>query len=119
KIATNISLDALVSRKHVQRLLPDQHAPATGEMPDGKPATDVAWLEPYPDSNLEGIADDAPHPARPSNSLLSPPSSSCRRANARCSCSATCTAGQPRKPRLCLAAQRRRSTAPYNGRVRR
>jgi len=62
KIATNVSLDALASRKHVQRLLPDQHAPATAEMPDGKPATDVAWLEPYPDSNLEGIADDAPNP---------------------------------------------------------
>jgi RNA polymerase sigma-70 factor (ECF subfamily) len=62
KIATNVSLDALASRKHVQRLLPDQRAPATAEMPDGTPATDVAWLEPYPDSNLEGIADDAPNP---------------------------------------------------------
>ena len=31
-------------------------------MPDGTPAPDVAWLEPYPDSNLEGIADDAPNP---------------------------------------------------------
>ena len=62
KIATNVSLDALASRKHVQRLLPDQRGPATAEMPDGTPATDVAWLEPYPDSNLEGIADDAPNP---------------------------------------------------------
>jgi len=62
KIATNVSLDALASRKHVQRLLPDQRAPATTEMPDGTPATDLAWLEPYPDSNLEGIADDAPNP---------------------------------------------------------
>jgi hypothetical protein len=26
------------------------------------PATDVAWLEPYPDSNLEGIAEAAPTP---------------------------------------------------------
>ena len=62
KIATNVSLDALASRKHAQRLLPDQHAPATTDMPDGTPAPDVAWLEPYPDSNLEGIADDAPNP---------------------------------------------------------
>src|SRR5215468_8438126 len=62
KITTNVSLDALAGRKHVQRLLPDQLAPATAEMPDGTPATDVAWLEPYPDSNLEGIADDAPNP---------------------------------------------------------
>src|SRR5215470_17718872 len=62
RIATNACLDALASRKHVQRMLPDQRAPATTEMPDGIPATDVAWLEPYPDSNLEGIADDAPSP---------------------------------------------------------
>ena len=62
RIATNACLDALASRKHTQRLLPDQRAPATAEMPDGTPATDVAWLEPYPDSDLEGIADDAPNP---------------------------------------------------------
>jgi RNA polymerase sigma-70 factor, ECF subfamily len=62
RIATNACLNALASRKHVQRLLPDQRAPATTQMPDGTPATDVAWLEPYPDSNLEGIADEAPNP---------------------------------------------------------
>src|SRR5215831_2482259 len=62
RIATNACLDALASRKHAQRLLPDQRAPATAEMPDGTPATDVAWLDPYPDSDLEGIADDAPNP---------------------------------------------------------
>jgi RNA polymerase sigma-70 factor (ECF subfamily) len=62
RIATNACLDALASRKNMQRFLPDQQAPATAQMPDGKPATDVAWLEPYPDSNLEGIADEAPNP---------------------------------------------------------
>jgi RNA polymerase sigma-70 factor (ECF subfamily) len=62
RIATNACLNALASRKHVQRLLPDQLGPATVQMPDGAPATDVAWLEPYPDSNLEGVADDAPNP---------------------------------------------------------
>jgi RNA polymerase sigma-70 factor (ECF subfamily) len=31
-------------------------------MPDGKPATDVAWLEPYPDADLVGVADNAPNP---------------------------------------------------------
>ncbi len=41
------------------------------EMPDGTPAADVPWLEPYPDSDLEGIADEplirrrATRPARP------------------------------------------------------
>jgi RNA polymerase sigma-70 factor (ECF subfamily) len=64
RIATNACLDALSNRKYMQRLLPDQQAPAsvTVAMPEDAPPTEVAWLEPYPDSNLEGIADDAPNP---------------------------------------------------------
>jgi RNA polymerase sigma-70 factor, ECF subfamily len=62
RIATNACLNALASRKHAQRFLPDQRAPASTQMPDGTPATDVAWLEPYPDSDLEAIADEAPNP---------------------------------------------------------
>jgi RNA polymerase sigma-70 factor, ECF subfamily len=62
RIATNVCLDVLASRKHAQRFLPDQHAPATAEMPDGTAAMDVAWLDPYPDANLEGIAGDEPNP---------------------------------------------------------
>jgi RNA polymerase sigma-70 factor (ECF subfamily) len=62
RIATNACLDALASRKNLQRLLPDQRAAATEQMPDRVPAIDVAWLEPYPDQYLEGIADDAPNP---------------------------------------------------------
>src|SRR5260221_2798031 len=62
QIATNACLNALASRKNVQRLLPSQRAPASVQMPDGTPATYVAWLEPYPDLNLAGIADDAPNP---------------------------------------------------------
>jgi RNA polymerase sigma-70 factor (ECF subfamily) len=64
RIATNVCLNAIESRKLVQRLLPDQLAPAAAgvQMPDGPPSTDVAWLEPYPDSDMEGIADDAPNP---------------------------------------------------------
>src|SRR5262244_4332445 len=48
RIATNACLNAIESRKHVQRLLPDQQGPAaaTAQMPDGAPPTDVAWLEP-------------------------------------------------------------------------
>jgi RNA polymerase sigma-70 factor (ECF subfamily) len=46
----------------MRRWLPDELRPATAQMPDGAPATEVAWLEPYPDSNLERIADDAPNP---------------------------------------------------------
>jgi RNA polymerase sigma-70 factor (ECF subfamily) len=62
RIATNVCLDALAGRKRAKRFLPDQRAPATLEMPDGTPATDVAWLEPYPDSQMESVADDAPDP---------------------------------------------------------
>ena len=62
RIATNACLNALASRKSAQRLLPNQLAPAATQLPDGAPATDVAWLEPYPDSDLERIADDAPNP---------------------------------------------------------
>ena len=63
RIATNACLNALESRKqHAQRLLPDQLGPASATMQAGAPATDVAWLEPYPDSSLEGIEDAAPTP---------------------------------------------------------
>ena len=61
RIATNACLNALASRKHAQRLLPDQYGPATGHISE-KPATEIAWLEPYPDSNFEGIADDVLDP---------------------------------------------------------
>jgi RNA polymerase sigma-70 factor (ECF subfamily) len=62
KIATNACLDALAARKRAKRYLPDQRAPATLERPDGTPATDVAWLEPYPDSQMDDVADEAPGP---------------------------------------------------------
>ena len=62
RIATNVCLDALATRKNARRFLPDQRAPAAAEMPDGAPARDVAWLEPYPDSEMDGVADEAPNP---------------------------------------------------------
>ena len=64
RIATNSCLDALASRRGSRRVLPDQEWPAAivARMPEGAPPAEVAWLEPYPDSNLEGIADEAPNP---------------------------------------------------------
>jgi RNA polymerase sigma-70 factor (ECF subfamily) len=62
RIATNACLNAIASRKSMQRWLPDQHGPAAVETTVGGPATDMAWLEPYPDADLEGIADRAPNP---------------------------------------------------------
>jgi RNA polymerase sigma-70 factor, ECF subfamily len=62
RIATNACLNALASRRRERRWMPDQRGPATVEMPDGQPTTDVPWIEPYPDAYLEGIADEAPNP---------------------------------------------------------
>jgi len=62
RIATNACLNALASRKSVQRLLPDQLGPAAAQIALGAPATEVAWLEPYPESDLIGVADEAPEP---------------------------------------------------------
>jgi len=62
RIATNACLNALASRKRVQRWLPDDRGPSTTEMPDGKPMTEVDWLEPYPDTELVGVADGTPGP---------------------------------------------------------
>jgi RNA polymerase sigma-70 factor, ECF subfamily len=62
RVATNVCLDAIASRKSARRWLPDQQGPATMQMPDGASANDIAWLELYPDSFLEGIADEAPNP---------------------------------------------------------
>jgi len=62
RIATNVCLDMLARRKHAGRVLPDQRGRATTEMPDGTPASDVAWLEPYPAALLEDVVDDAPNP---------------------------------------------------------
>ena len=62
KIATNAALDAIESRKSQRKLWPpDESAPTTG-MPQGEPAAETAWLEPYPTAGLDEIADDAPSP---------------------------------------------------------
>jgi RNA polymerase sigma-70 factor (ECF subfamily) len=63
RIATNVCLNALSSRKDQHRLLPDQRSPPAHQAPSGDPALDIMWLAPYPDSQLAGIADDAPGPA--------------------------------------------------------
>lgn len=62
KIATNACLNALESRRHQQRYLPHQLGPSVAPILEGGPALDVPWLEPHPDTNLEGIADAAPNP---------------------------------------------------------
>ncbi len=62
RIATNACLNALASRASARRVLPESLGAPSDRMPDGVPATEVAWLEPYPDAALEGIVDAAPGP---------------------------------------------------------
>lgn len=62
RIATNACLNALESRKHARRFLPDQLGPASPPMLGDGPAIEVPWLEPYPDSNLEWLPDHTPNP---------------------------------------------------------
>ncbi len=61
RIATNACLNSLASRKDPQRFLPNQLGAANLRMPSS-PATDVAWLEPYPNAGLEGIGDKTMNP---------------------------------------------------------
>ncbi len=62
RIATNACLNALASRGSARRILPEMHGPPSDRPPDGEPATEITWLEPYPDAALEGVADSAPGP---------------------------------------------------------
>jgi len=62
RIATNACLNAIASRRSGRRWLPETHGPSSHQMPGSEPAAGVAWLEPYPDSELEGIVDNAPGP---------------------------------------------------------
>ena len=62
RIATRAALDAIQSRKAREKMWPlDSGAPTTG-FPDGAPAAETAWLEPYPTADLDDIADEAPSP---------------------------------------------------------
>jgi RNA polymerase sigma-70 factor, ECF subfamily len=60
RIATNACLTALARRG--RRALPDMLGSPSTRMPEGEPATEMPWLEPYPDAALEGVPDSAPGP---------------------------------------------------------
>jgi len=62
RIATNACLNALASRASARRVLPESQGPPSDRMPAVEPASEIAWLEPYPDLGLEGIADPAQGP---------------------------------------------------------
>jgi len=64
RIATNACLNALMSRSRRARLLPQQLLGPSSELPRGQPDPDVAWLQPYPDFELEHIIDSNAGPER-------------------------------------------------------
>jgi RNA polymerase sigma-70 factor (ECF subfamily) len=63
RIATNVCLDALSRRAIARRVFPDDLAGPTSRMPAGPPSTEIPWIEPYPDSALDGAVDASPGPA--------------------------------------------------------
>jgi RNA polymerase sigma-70 factor (ECF subfamily) len=62
RIATNACLNALASRSSARRALPELVGPPSAGRPAAEPASEIAWLDPYPDLGLEGIADTAQGP---------------------------------------------------------
>lgn len=62
QIATRVCLDALRQRKHARRIIPEAEFSPANTMPDGRPRTGAIWLEPYPDSELDEVAEAAQGP---------------------------------------------------------
>jgi RNA polymerase sigma-70 factor (ECF subfamily) len=62
RISTNACLNTIARRPNLFRALPETLGPPAEQPPEGEPATEIAWLEPYPDAAIEGIADAAPGP---------------------------------------------------------
>lgn len=63
RIATNVCLNMIASRaRRGGRTMPDQlDGPATAR-PQGRPDNETLWIEPYPDAELESVADSAAGP---------------------------------------------------------
>lgn len=62
RIATNVCLSALASAGTRRRIMPENEAPPSTQMPPREPALDVAWVEPYPDAWMAGVPDPEPGP---------------------------------------------------------
>ncbi|MDX8532941.1 RNA polymerase subunit sigma-70 [Mesorhizobium sp. VK25A] len=61
-IATKSCLNAIKARSSARRILEQPRRPPSEGEATGGPATELAWLEPYPDAELPDIADDRPGP---------------------------------------------------------
>ena len=62
RIATNACLDVLATRAGTRRVLPDTLGPPSDRMAEEAPGIEIPWLEPYPDTALQGIVDTTPGP---------------------------------------------------------
>ena len=63
RIATHVCLTAISKAARAKRVLPEEIGVPARKMPSDTPAADVPWIEPYPDSALENLADASPGPA--------------------------------------------------------
>ena len=112
RIATNRCLNALRDRGRRPPELPPPAEPPPAP-PEPTRLNDPIWLEPYPDALLAGLADLAPArcPLRGSRGdragLRRRACSGSRRASARCSSCATCSASAPPRSRRCSTSPTR------------
>jgi DNA-directed RNA polymerase specialized sigma24 family protein len=105
RIATNRCLNALRDRgRRLPEPPPPPEEPPEPPMPTRRP--EPIWLEPYPDSLLEGVVDrsdepDARYESREAIGLAFVAGlQRLLRASGRCSCCATCSgSAPPRRPR--------------------
>ena len=62
KIATNTSLNIIEARTRRNRVSPERLGGPAIERPTGKPDVEAPWVEPFPDGEIESIADPEPGP---------------------------------------------------------
>src|SRR5260370_40286583 len=62
-MGTNVCVNAISKSSKARRVLPEDIIAPARRMPQGSPAVEVPWIEPYPDSALEELADSSPGPA--------------------------------------------------------
>lgn len=62
RIATNVCLDVIKRRGKARRVLIEDGSVPSTSLPEGAPAFEMAWVEPFPDSELDRIPDAAPGP---------------------------------------------------------
>jgi RNA polymerase sigma-70 factor, ECF subfamily len=62
RIATNVALNMVASGSRRGRLMPDQLGGPSTQPPQGRPDSEALWVEPYPDAELENLADPDTRP---------------------------------------------------------